>query len=564
MPAPQGDPDGPPARPRAGGLGGLWQRLTGSRARAEGVPGAQAQGTYSREALQAMIQRKRHNDQLRHREFDALRKLRRTGVTPAPVTPAHPVPFHSSMPSSPDERATTLRKIDEIEAQMSIQWHRVKAKVPARPASHASASSSPQAVAGSAQSGASEVPGTARVPLQARVTALAMPPVPAGLTDRPAASHPADFVHDPELEEAALRFASGDAAGAERALLALLAPGQPRADEPESWLVLFDLYRATGQQGLYEERAADYAARFQRSPPQWRRLHEPQDEAGARASEAASALPASALGEPSAFDWACPAVLDAAGVAALQDTLARHPQPWRLSWAALASVTPDAVASLAHLVALWVRQPVRLRFAGADRLERILDARTACGDRSGDPAWWTLRMDWLRAMRRADEFELVALDYCVTFEVSPPAWDPARCDIRVIREEGSSRTDTGFEAFESRVSALGVSELSALSSFGLSAFVPAPVGELAGTLVGSAAADLARLDAALQDADVLVISCSRLERIDFQAAGELVNWVAARQAEGRAVHLTDVHRMVAPLLGAMGLPAQARINLRRD
>ena len=40
--------------------------------------------------------------------------------------------------------------------------------------------------------------------------------------------------------------------------------------------------------------------------------------------------------------------------------------------------------------------------------------------------------------------------------------------------------------------------------------------------------------------------------------------VAARQAEGRTVHLTDVHRLVAPLLGAMGLPAQARISLRRD
>ena len=39
-----------------------------------------------------------------------------------------------------------------------------------------------------------------------------------------------------------------------------------------------------------------------------------------------------------------------------------------------------------------------------------------------------LRMAVLRVMHRPVEFEVVALDYCVYLEVSPPSWDSARCE----------------------------------------------------------------------------------------------------------------------------------------
>ena len=37
----------------------------------------------------------------------------------------------------------------------------------------------------------------------------------------------------------------------------------------ETWLVLFDLYRATGQQDRFESLALDYARQFGWSAPQW-------------------------------------------------------------------------------------------------------------------------------------------------------------------------------------------------------------------------------------------------------------------------------------------------------
>jgi ABC-type transporter Mla MlaB component len=138
------------------------------------------------------------------------------------------------------------------------------------------------------------------------------------------------------------------------------------------------------------------------------------------------------------------------------------------------------------------------------------------------------------------------------------------CEVRLSAGAGETRADTGFEAFESRVSTLSLGDVADLSGFGASAYALPVMGELRGALLGDIADELTRLEARLQGVDALIISCSRLERLDFEAAGALLNWVAARQAESRAVHLVDVHRLVAAFLGAMGLASQACITLRRD
>src|SRR6478672_3155670 len=84
------------------------------------------ESSYSKQMLKEMIERKRRNDFVRKREFDMLRKLRRSEVIAGQDLGARPSFFQSSMPSKPDDRATTLKKIDEIEAQMSMQWWKTK------------------------------------------------------------------------------------------------------------------------------------------------------------------------------------------------------------------------------------------------------------------------------------------------------------------------------------------------------------------------------------------------------------------------------------------------------
>jgi ABC-type transporter Mla MlaB component len=72
------------------------------------------------------------------------------------------------------------------------------------------------------------------------------------------------------------------------------------------------------------------------------------------------------------------------------------------------------------------------------------------------------------------------------------------------------------------------------------------------------------LEARTAGADVMVISCARLIRIDFSAAGTLLNWVTSRQAEGRQVQFVEVHRLVAAFFNVIGISEHARVMARTD
>jgi len=52
--------------------------------------------------------------------------------------------------------------------------------------------------------------------------------------------------------------------------------------------------------------------------------------------------------------------------------------------------------------------------------------------RDVDPVYWMLRLEALRLAHRPDQFDEVAIDYCVTFEVSPPSWENSRCKAQLV------------------------------------------------------------------------------------------------------------------------------------
>jgi ABC-type transporter Mla MlaB component len=210
---------------------------------------------------------------------------------------------------------------------------------------------------------------------------------------------------------------------------------------------------------------------------------------------------------------------------------------------------------------------VQLRFIGADKLENVLRNATPSGDNGVNPAWWKLRMEVLRVMHRPDEFELVALDYCVTYEVSPPSWDSARCEFKPLQPDGSVATGHTIigEAFRDSLTS-GMSMGYGDSQFAgpNSQMSNIATVELAGQILGDATEALAMLDNKVSGADVMMISCNRLIRIDFSAAGTLLNWVTARQAEGRQVQFVEVHRLVAAFFNVIGISEHARVMARTD
>ena len=553
---------------------------------------------YSKQALKEMIERKRQNDFVRRREFDQLRKLRSRDPTSGEDPAARPSFFQSSIASNTGERAVTLKKIDEIEAQMSKQWWKGKQVEAAAPPSNFPVSVGPEGKhADSAPVTLAPVAETSTgfaltqpSQMASRAAARSSDFVPTQLNagnPKPFLARPAspiapspgygsgsgfssahlfavelsDEASDPDLEDAAIRFANGDDAGAENGLLEALRGNNMPVNLVEIWTAaLFDFYRATGQQTRFDGMAIDFAERFGRSAPAWFSM---PAQLALQAGVAPSGSSAEAL--PDHAIWECPANLDAGAMAELEHTLANAPLPWYLNWGHLVSVRANALEPLSRLFSAWCVQPVRLRFGGAENLERTLRNYTQSDDKAVNTLWWQVRMDALRIMRWQDEFELVALDYCVTYEVSPPAWQSAGCEFI---QESRSLSDNGAPGSGA---AAGTSVSGWLRSGGQGLTVPvgleevpATVVELTGEIVGDAVDALQRLEAGLQGAGRLVISCARLIRVDFSAAGSILNWVAGREAEGCHVQFRDVHRLVGAFFNVIGINEHARVVLRSN
>jgi ABC-type transporter Mla MlaB component len=568
------------------------------------------ESAFTKQALKEMIERKRRNDFVRKREFDMLRKLRRreaVGGLPGDGS-ARPSFFQSSMPSKPDDRAQTIKKIDEIEAQMSMQWWKTKhgsgqGQAPTSSFSSSEIDSSTNSVdpamlrpkpgtignlayartepddltnalamaAAASQEARAEKPPAPVAPQATPVAAQgAKPPMMGGL----AASYDgtsttgftpsklfsidvAEVQHDPELEEAAIRFANGDDAGAEAGLLDALGSHGGRGHHEETWFTAFDLYRATGQIDRFESLAIDFASKFNRSAPMWFSIPEMVGQIVQAAPDASSA-------EARKSNWRAPANFGLQTIAALNAALARAPMPWVLDWSILKTIDDNAVLPLCRLFAGWAAQPVQLRFMGAQHLDDVLRLATPSGARDTNQDLWKLRLEYLRITHRPDEFELAALDFCVTYELSPPAWDSARCDYKMLDTDGLS--GVGQTIIGEAVHDTVQSELGGYGDDGPATMQITQLAavELSGQIQGDPAAALDKLEMRFQGADVLLISCAKLIRVDFSAAGTLLNWVSARQNEGRVVQFTDVHRLVAAFFHVIGISEHAKVVARID
>jgi ABC-type transporter Mla MlaB component len=370
-----------------------------------------------------------------------------------------------------------------------------------------------------------------------------------------------EVVHDPDLDEAVIAFANAEFEQCEQSLAKLTKPKAARAEHAETWLVLFDLYRATGQQPRFEALANEYAQQFGWSAPQWFSLpklvadaaHQKQleQQATQRKMPRAQAAP----GEVEQAAWVTPANLDVEAVARLRSATLQLPMPWVLDWGPLESVDPEAATHLSEVFRYWARTPVDMRWLSGDRLFIVLNERAPAGIRDADPALWSLKLDALRIINRPDQFDEAAIDYCMTYEVSPPSWEKAQCNVRI---GGGGHSSQGHSLSQLSDVATSVLEPDDEGSGGVSVAMV----ELSGQLVGDIAGTLKQLDSQLAASSLVTVNCAKLIRVDFVAAGDLLNWVLNKRSENRAITFADAHRLVAMFFGAMGINEHASVRVR--
>jgi len=400
--------------------------------------------------------------------------------------------------------------------------------------------------------------------VQTQETQPASVPLPPPVPTEVPPPQPNTFVHDTELEEAAICFANGDWLGAQASLMELLERRKKGTLESqhEVWMTFFDLYRATGQKEGFDALAIDYAACCGRSAPLWFSLPEQLGLSNMQESVIAD----SSANEQRPLEWSAQPQLSTQSLAALRVLLTRAAQPWTFNWQRLTGIQSPAVTALAELFESWCDKAVSVRFVGATALCAVLGAYTQTGDSSGDPAWWRLRMAALRLMDQEEAFETVAIDYCITYEVSPPSWVAPRCTYS---------DDTGTNTSAQSADSTGDTNTGLFSSFLLShisdseksrsgSTLSAHKAELTGQIENDVTVLLESFNSQVQLDLPLVVSCERLICIDFVASGSVLNWAAMQQAQGRMVQFVRLHRLAAVFFNIVGINEHAQIMVRKD
>jgi hypothetical protein len=217
----------------------------------------------------------------------------------------------------------------------------------------------------------------------------------------------------PVIDDSAILYANGQADVAGHLLAGAIADaaGEGAQQDRTAWWLLFDLYQATGQQDAFDNLSIDYASTFETSPPPWR---------GMQPDTAGPAPAYSGVTPTHVFS----AALDARSAAALQ--------PWRaqagdcpvlrLDFSRIAACDDAGCAVLLEHLQALVAARRELIVVAADELVKLLRACIHVGRREDGAATWLLLLELLQLLNREKEFEETSMDYCVTFEVSPPSF----------------------------------------------------------------------------------------------------------------------------------------------
>jgi ABC-type transporter Mla MlaB component len=320
----------------------------------------------------------------------------------------------------------------------------------------------------------------------------------------------------PVIEEIAILFANAQLQVAEQMLVDSLADvGQ---HDRTVWWMLFDLYQVKGAQDSFDNVAIDYASRFETSPPAWN----PLPHAGFDKT-IAGVTPTESFGP----------LLDAAIAPQLQRLLELAPgsPATRLEFGRVKDVTPEGCARLLAALTLLRGGGRELIVAGAFELADTVRATITIGQRDASEAPWLLLLELLQLMNREKDFEETAMDYCVTYELSPPSFE-APPNVASVANAASARAGAPSRS----------------DRFMLPAVIDGGADKL-----------LDAIDAYADQYQPLVLDCSRLARVDYNAAAALLKRLRVLAAAGKIIEMRDVNHLVAALFRLMGYTEATRL-----
>lgn len=327
----------------------------------------------------------------------------------------------------------------------------------------------------------------------------------------------------PLLEEASILFATGQNEVAEQMLQAAIAQDNLGSVLQIAWFMLFDLYQICDNRAAFDHLSIDYASKFETSPPVWR-------------IPAKNADDASDSSDGVTPNVSFPSELDGNIIKHLEklQNLSKQSKTLRLDFSRVKKVDPVGCGILLRSLKNLKKTGHDLMLVGAQDFSEKIRAILQVGRRDETEAPWLLLLEILQLLHFESAFEEASIDYCITFEVSPPSFEEPKNKVITMLPEIRLSEDTS-DRFMMPVVIEGRTE-SLISQI-------------------AAYADLHKL---------VLLDCSQLERVEFGASAQLLSGlVPIAGKKDTSIQFHEVNYLVMNLFNAMGLKNVAAIFPRK-
>jgi len=316
----------------------------------------------------------------------------------------------------------------------------------------------------------------------------------------------------PAVENAALMFASDQM----RAARELLQDGVVQDAETKAsalaWLCLFDLLRRMGDKSAFDRMALQYLVQFERSAPGWEELGAPSDNKRAAGSGGALTL----TGKLTAAT--------ALQLEPLKRIAGSDNTQFRLDLGGVGEFDDEGARLLADSLAGVRRRRAPLAVLRPEKLRDNLDIAVNEGRAAGQGVWLLL-LELLQWTGQQAAFDDRAVEYAVTFEMSPPSWEPLpppRPSMPAPRKPKPRGGDAEVVAWTDPVTGATPREVKELLEFA-------------------------------EARSNVVLDMSALERMDFASAGALSNAIHRLGAQKKTLQIAGATPILRALLLLVGV-----------
>jgi anti-anti-sigma regulatory factor len=286
---------------------------------------------------------------------------------------------------------------------------------------------------------------------------------------------------------------------------------------PLAWLALFDLLQRAGDRAAFDQHALAYSLQFERSAPPW--------EGAAAAAPGPKVAPAGIIVVTGKL-----AAGSASQIDGIRRAVARKVAHARLDFGGVTGFDDAGARLLADALAEARRARLALAFERGQKLVAALDAAVRKGREGGEGAW-LLSLELLQWTHAQAAFDERAIEYAVTFEMSPPSWEPPPA--------AAAPVPTGAAGADAEAVVEPVAEGEQLA--------------FTGTITGSALQHVARLTEFAQHRAVVPVDLSGVDRIDFVCAGALANGINRVETQRKSVQIVGATPIIRALLLLIGI-----------